>query len=217
MALKTTFFSFFVPLLTALASDGNQIGCNSAVKLQHKSTGYYLSSMGINWGSGSGQQAVTTQHSRASSDSMFLIKDAHPSSENKGECDLGQPIKCGQTIRLEHLNTQKNVHTHAFRSPLTNNQEVSAFGEQGVGDSGDDWVVICATKSGTWERGENVEFRSVDTGRYLASSNNAKFTQANCPNCPILGHYEVMALGKSGGKNGVTTFKADIGVFVQPN
>jgi len=120
-------------------------------------------------------------------------------------------------IRLEHLNTAKNVHTHNFRSPLTGNQEVSAFGEQGEGDTGDNWVVICTTKSGFWEREEQVEFRSTETGKYLASSTQAKFTQNNCPNCPILGHYEVSAVKGSGGKNGVTAFKADIGLFIIPN
>jgi len=47
-----------------------------------------------------------------------------------------QPIKCGQTIRLMHLNTRRNLHSHHFQSPLSHNLEVSAFGENGEGDEG---------------------------------------------------------------------------------
>ena len=35
-----------------------------------------------------------------------------------------------------HLATRKNLHGHRFQSPLSNNLEVSAFGEDGVGDAG---------------------------------------------------------------------------------
>ena len=47
-----------------------------------------------------------------------------------------EPIKCGQTIRLMHVNTHKNLHSHHFSSPLSHNLEVSAFGEDGIGDDG---------------------------------------------------------------------------------
>ena len=35
----------------------------------------------------------------------------------------------------------RNLHSHHFSSPLTNQQEVSAFGELGEGDTGDVWKV----------------------------------------------------------------------------
>lgn len=46
------------------------------------------------------------------------------------------PIKCGQTIKLTHVNTGRNLHSHHFQSPLSHNLEVSAFGEDGSGDDG---------------------------------------------------------------------------------
>lgn len=46
------------------------------------------------------------------------------------------PIKCGSVIRLTHLNTNRNLHSHHFPSPLSRNLEVSAFGENGEGDEG---------------------------------------------------------------------------------
>ena len=45
-------------------------------------------------------------------------------------------VKCGDKIRLQHLATKRNLHSHLFQSPITHNQEVSAFGEGGDGDTG---------------------------------------------------------------------------------
>lgn len=80
-------------------------------------------------------------------------------------------IKNGATIRLQHLNTKKNLHSHLHPSPLTNQQEVSAYGDNGVGDTGDDWKVEVTT--GThWKRDEVVKFKHADTGKYLQSNRN---------------------------------------------
>lgn len=71
-------------------------------------------------------------------------------------CKRGSEIKCGETIRLQHLSTKKNLHSHHFTSPLSGNQEVSAYGdENGVGDTGDHWVVMC--NSDAWERSTRGE------------------------------------------------------------
>lgn len=44
-----------------------------------------------------------------------------------------EPVKCGNIIRMQHLATSKNLHSHHFASPLSGNQEVSAYGdEQGM-------------------------------------------------------------------------------------
>merc|ERR1712042_352722 len=70
--------------------------------------------------------------------SNWLIKHSP-----KNKCSRGDPISCGQVLRLEHLATKRNLHSHHFSSPLSDQQEVSAFGESGEGDTGDDWTVIC--------------------------------------------------------------------------
>ena len=53
-----------------------------------------------------------------------------------GKFDSRIPVKCGDTIRLQHLATKRNLHSHFFQSPLSHNQEVSCFGEGGDGDTG---------------------------------------------------------------------------------
>ena len=65
--------------------------------------------------------------------------------------------ECGQQIRLEHLTTSRNLHSHHFSSPLSNSQEVSAFGDDGDGDTGDVWSVVCETD--VWRRDDTVMFK----------------------------------------------------------
>ncbi len=55
-----------------------------------------------------------------------------PGPTAKKYCKRGVPVSCGQEVRFEHLTTGRNLHSHHFTSPLSNSQEVSAFGEQGI-------------------------------------------------------------------------------------
>ena len=71
------------------------------------------------------------------------------------------PVKCGSTIRLRHLATKRNLHSHHFQSPISHNQEVSAFGENGDGDDLDNWSVICPSKF--WERQDKIRFKHSAT------------------------------------------------------
>ena len=50
--------------------------------------------------------------------------------------DFRAPVECGQIVRLTHVATNRNLHSHHFQSPLSHNLEVSAFGEEGEGDDG---------------------------------------------------------------------------------
>ena len=58
-------------------------------------------------------------------------------------------MKCGDVIRLEHVNTNKNLHSHKVQSWITKRgtEEVSCFGRDGRGDQQDDWVIECDKKS----------------------------------------------------------------------
>lgn len=40
----------------------------------------------------------------------------------EGGCPRGSPVRCGQAVRLTHVLTGKNLHTHHFLSPLSSNQ-----------------------------------------------------------------------------------------------
>lgn len=67
-------------------------------------------------------------------------------------------------MRLEHVATKKNLHSHLVSSPLTGKQEVSAYGDhKGEGDTGDNWVLIC--QNDFWERDDTIMLKHVDTDR----------------------------------------------------
>lgn len=79
----------------------------------------------VGWGgvspSGSGQQSVTGVEASDDANSYWRIR-----SGSEGGCPRGSPVRCGQAVRLTHVLTGKNLHTHHFPSPLSNNQ-VSPF------------------------------------------------------------------------------------------
>ncbi|CAM9852111.1 unnamed protein product, partial [Chrysoparadoxa australica] len=190
---------------------GLQVTCSSIIKLSHISTGFNLHSHKISWGSGSQQQSVTAHDSMNDQGGLWLVKEA----DGALPCEAGMAIPCKSLVRLEHMATSKNLHTHRFPSPLTKKLEVSCFGEGGEGDSGDNWEVICTSPSGThWRRGEHVKLRSVATGAYLQSSKSARFDQRNCPNCPIIGQQEVVG-GSEQASGNESLWKADQGLFIE--
>ncbi|KAK7925730.1 hypothetical protein WMY93_008040 [Mugilogobius chulae] len=120
-----------------------------------------LHSHDVRYGSGSGQQSVTGVTAVEDSNSYWSIRGTRDSL-----CHRGTPVKCGQTIRLTHVNTGRNLHSHYFASPLSSNQEVSAFGEEGEGDHLDEWTVQCG--GSVWGREEAVRFRHRATDALLS-------------------------------------------------
>lgn len=211
-------FTFLLLILVDIAfSDddikGEQaISCGSAVKLRHvESSIYYLNSLEMAWGTGSGQQIVTLGKTKNSSSALWQVREAN----GNPVCATGQSIRCGDIIRLMHIPTKKNLHTHGVNSMLSiNEQEVSAFGdEKGEGDDSDDWRVVCSSTSSNevWKRNRAIKLQHVATRKYLSSSKKRKFTQSNCPNCPIVNHLEVTGASRYGEGS---LFRAEQGVFI---
>ncbi|KAJ8261470.1 hypothetical protein COCON_G00171930 [Conger conger] len=120
-----------------------------------------LHSHDVKYGSGSGQQSVTGVETVEDSNSYWRI-----SGRAAEPCQRGAPIQCGQSIRITHANTGRNLHTHHFVSPLSGNQEVSAFGEDGEGDDLDVWTVVCS--GALWGRDEAVRFKHPGTSVFLS-------------------------------------------------
>ena len=158
-----------------------QVTCGSVIKLVNVAHKIRLHSHDVKYGSGSGQQSVTGVNDKEDVNSHWAIKG----STRKKFCKRGEPVECGQLIRLEHLTTGRNLHSHHFSSPLSNSQEVSAFGEEGEGDTGDVWSVVC--DGNHWSRDAAVMFKHSDTGVYLAASGHT-FGR------PIHGQMEIVGL-----------------------
>jgi dolichyl-phosphate-mannose-protein mannosyltransferase len=51
-------------------------------------------------------------------------------------------IKAQTRIKLRHISTEKHLHSHDHRPPVSDVDEVSAYGMAGfLGDANDDWYV----------------------------------------------------------------------------
>ncbi|XP_022241341.1 protein O-mannosyl-transferase 2-like [Limulus polyphemus] len=107
----------------------------------HRTGGGYLHS---HWhlypeGVGARQQQVTA-YSHKDDNNKWLIKkfdDQPQPSSNKIEL-----IKNGDLVRLEHLVTTRNIHSHKEMAPVTKrHQQVTCYGENGTGDANDVWKV----------------------------------------------------------------------------
>nr|ODN93643.1 dolichyl-phosphate-mannose-protein mannosyltransferase [Cryptococcus depauperatus CBS 7855] len=89
---------------------------------------------------GSLQQQVTCYHYKDENNNWIITPpwDADPIHPD-------EPVKYlehGDTIRLLHSQTGRNMHSHPLTAPMTKeNYEVSAYGNSTIGDEQDLWVV----------------------------------------------------------------------------
>ena len=185
---------------TNCSSSSTTVTCGSVLKLMNVNSGIRLHSHDIKYGSGSGQQSVTGTDKQEDVNSYWQI-----GAKTDEQCERGTPIECGSIIRLTHLQTKKNLHSHHFPSPLSHNQEVSAFGKDGDGDTGDNWQILCGGKH--WELNSNIRFKHVDTEMYLSSSGHVYGR-------PIQGQMEIIASTYS---DSSVYWIAKEGIFVKPN
>jgi len=143
--------------------------------------------------------------------SLWLIKEG----TGQNPCTTGFKIAYGNRFRLTHVETGSNLHSHLVRSPLSQQQEVTGFGNGGEGDRGDDWTVQAKNSRNSgpyWKIGEDVFIKHVDTSMYLGSSDQAKFTSRNCGrNCPVMNHNEVFGRNKA---DSFCYWKTEHGIFL---
>ncbi|XP_061608775.1 stromal cell-derived factor 2 isoform X2 [Phyllopteryx taeniolatus] len=183
---------------SSLCTELTSVTCGSVLKLLNVKHNVRLHSHDVRYGSGSGQQSVTGVTSVEDSNSYWSVRGTRDAA-----CLRGNAVKCGQNIRLTHVNTGRNLHSHYFSSPLSSNQEVSAFGEEGEGDHLDEWTVECG--GAVWKRAEAVRFRHKATEAALAVTGEQYGR-------PIGGQREVHAMAGSGQHS---LWKAMEGVFVK--
>lgn len=176
-----------ISLNLAIAFGAKQrfVTCGSVIKLLNTDHRVRLHSHDIKYGSGSGQQSVTGTEVQEDVNSHWVVK-----ATTGKLCPRGQAIKCGSMIRLEHLESKKNLHSHIFSSPLSGQQEISCYGDSGEGDTGDHWQVICSGEN--WLRDETIMLKHDDTDTYLATSGRT-FGR------PINGQMEVIGISSSSG------------------
>lgn len=183
------------------------VTCGSAIKLTHvessaasrKNEVFFLNSETKALGGGSGQQLVSVVGNDPSSTNfLWLVRGPNDPSTKNGACQDGTayPVKCDDVIRLTHVNTQRNLHSHEVKSPLSRQQEVSGYGAgDGEGDNNDDWMVVCdGAVEKWWRRESKVYLYHVGSKKYLGGSSTVSYNHQNCgSSCPIMNHLEIFA------------------------
>lgn len=136
----------------------------STAVLRHAATRHRLHSHPFYYGhpGSSGQQQVTA-FAGADGNDYWKVMTGHGAPMRRGV------VKDGDVIRLMHVATGRNLHSHGgFPSPVTGQQEVTCFGSSGVGDGNDDWRVE-VEGGGQWLSGSRVRLVHVATAAALHS------------------------------------------------
>ncbi|PNT67029.1 hypothetical protein BRADI_3g19740v3 [Brachypodium distachyon] len=171
-----------------------EISYGSVIKLMHERTKFRLHSHDVPYGSGSGQQSVTSFPNVDDANSYWIVRPQPDTSAKQGDA-----ITHGTTIRLQHMRTRKWLHSHLHASPITGNMEVdtpsvhykkvdhyapssrhigwvSCFGGEVESDTGDYWMLEIEGNVKTWRQNQRIRLRHVDTGGYL-HSHDRKYTR----------------------------------------
>ncbi|CEG83562.1 Putative Glycosyltransferase family 39 protein (Fragment) [Rhizopus microsporus] len=95
---------------------------------------------------GSKQQQVTCYHHKDDNNNWTI----RPPRDYGSNEEYDQPeneqfvrfIKDGDIVRLAHMSTGRNLHSHPVNAPVTDSQwEVSGYGNETIGDVQDNWIV----------------------------------------------------------------------------
>ncbi|KAF9518414.1 glycosyltransferase family 39 protein [Hydnum rufescens UP504] len=123
------------------------IALGSEITMRHLNTqGGYLHSHLHSYPAGSAQQQVTLYPHR---DENNVWRILNATEEGIAEPDYATApltyVKHGMIIRLQHLPTEKRLHSHNIRPPVSDvdfQNEVSGYGFPGfIGDANDNWAV----------------------------------------------------------------------------
>ncbi|KAH0794445.1 Stromal cell-derived factor 2-like protein [Histomonas meleagridis] len=137
----------------------------SMIKLQHTETDLLLSSIELNYPSGSFQQMTRAIRKPVLAETYWTV---FPMS-NETEILQGKPIECGSTIRLNHATTKKWLHSHRVKTPDNKGFEVSCFDED---DEGNLWYLEC---NDMWTAGSAFRLQHVVTDHYLAVDSSSEY------------------------------------------
>ncbi|XP_036671591.3 protein O-mannosyl-transferase 2 [Drosophila suzukii] len=124
------------------ASKPRDVAYGSVVTIKnHKTGGGYLHSHQHLYPKevGARQQQITT-YTHKDENNKWLIK---PHNKQRLPKDKLQVLRHGDIIRLEHVATRRNLHSHSEPAPMTKKHlQVTGYGELGVGDANDAWRVL---------------------------------------------------------------------------
>jgi dolichyl-phosphate-mannose-protein mannosyltransferase len=128
---------------------------------------------------GSTQQQVTCYHYK-DENNEWLVRPRWDQPEYRADDPL-RFLSDGDVIRLQHVPTTRNLHSHSVPAPVSKlNNEVSCYGNETVGDVHDYWEVqvVDDIKQGTKDKVKRIQslttrmrFRHQVLGCYLRADN----------------------------------------------
>eukprot|EP00051_Salpingoeca_urceolata_P023687 m.407471 g.407471 ORF g.407471 m.407471 type:complete len:560 (+) comp20138_c0_seq1:3375-5054(+) len=93
-----------------------------------------------------GQQQQITTYPYKDSNNLFRVKRQEPQGEQDLPLGEDEPlvfVRSGDRLRLEHVNTRRNLHSHPLQAPVTTrHRQVTAYGNDGIGDANDEWTIV---------------------------------------------------------------------------
>ncbi|CAB3387653.1 Hypothetical predicted protein [Cloeon dipterum] len=124
------------------ASMPREVSYGAVVSLKnHRTGGGYLHS---HWhlypeGVGAHQQQITAYTHKDENNKWAIKPITEIEQDDKDEVQI---LRHGQYVRLEHMVTKRNLHSHKEPAPMTRKHlQVTGYGENGTGDANDVWVV----------------------------------------------------------------------------
>ncbi|KAJ9113820.1 hypothetical protein QFC19_000013 [Naganishia cerealis] len=124
------------------------VALGSTISIRHVNTqGGYLHSHTHSYPTGSNQQQITLYPHRDENNNWRVLNGSSESGPADYDWDKLplQYVENGMKIRLEHIITEKRLHSHDVRPPISEvdfQNEVSGYGFPGfAGDANDDFVV----------------------------------------------------------------------------
>ncbi|KZV62544.1 glycosyltransferase family 39 protein [Peniophora sp. CONT] len=153
----------------SMADTYADVAVGSTITLRHVNTqGGYLHSHPHNYPGGSKQQQITLYPHIDENNEWRIVNASAPGDpyENWRDLDGLQMIRDGARVKLRHIVTDKSLHSHDFRPPVSEvdfQNEVSAYGLPGFeGDMNDDWIIeIDHGDSSDWESGKGGRVKTL--------------------------------------------------------
>lgn len=106
------------------------------------------------------RQQQITGYSHKDENNMWIIKPSHSEP-----LDRSYPVfvKNGDLVRLEHVMTRRNLHSHKEPAPLTSRHfQVTGYGQDGIGDANDIWqITVPDEEDGALIRTVRTKFKLV--------------------------------------------------------
>jgi hypothetical protein len=175
---------------------GTEVGRDSPLEVAYgsmatiKNMGYgggLLHSHVQTYPDGSGQQQVTCYHHKDSNNNWFFYPNRHDAPYD-AEADP-RFIADGETIRLLHAQTGRNLHSHQIAAPVTKSQwEVSCYGNATIGDDKDHWKIEVVSDAASRDRSK---IRTLTTGFRLKHATMGCYLRAGNVNLPQWGFKQI--------------------------